>query len=95
MGDAVGMAELSRFFGIVIRMLSEPGSPHHLPHFHARYQGDYAVFSIQPVELIRGSLPKRARRLVEAWAELHQEELAQSWDLLMNGQKPQAIDPLR
>jgi len=34
-----------------------------------------AVISLEPVELIAGSLPRRQRRLVEAWAELHQEEL--------------------
>lgn len=32
------MPELSRFFGIIIRMYMEVGGPHHLPHFHASYQ---------------------------------------------------------
>jgi hypothetical protein len=27
--------ELSRFFGIIIRMFAETGSPHHSAHFHA------------------------------------------------------------
>lgn len=27
--------ELSRFFGIIIRMFAEAGSPHHGAHFHA------------------------------------------------------------
>ena len=31
------MPELSRFFGIIIRMYVEAGGPHHLPHFHAYY----------------------------------------------------------
>jgi hypothetical protein len=52
--------ELSRFFGIVIRMFSEVGEPHHVAHFH----GEAAVFSIRPVDLIAGTLPNKQRRLV-------------------------------
>ena len=63
------MPELIRFFGIIIRMYMEVGEPHHAPHFHAYYQDDVAVFSLNPVDLIAGSLPRRHRRLVEAWAE--------------------------
>ena len=51
-------------------MFAEAGGVHHVPHFHAYYQDDEAVFSITPVEQIGGSLPKRQVRLVEAWAEL-------------------------
>ena len=53
-------------------MFMEVGGPHHTPYFHAYYQQDVGIFSIDPVELIAGSLSKRQRRLVEAWAELHQ-----------------------
>jgi len=60
-------------------MFAEAGGPHHLPHFHAYYQAEVAVFGIEPVALIAGVLPQRLRRLVEAWAELHQEELHQDW----------------
>jgi len=69
------MPELSRFFGIIVRMYMEAGEPHHLPHFHAYCQDDVAVFSLEPIDLIAGSLPRRQRRLVEAWAELHHDEL--------------------
>ena len=66
------MPELSRFFGIIIRMYMETGGEHHVPHFHAYYQEEIAVYGIDPVELIAGSLSKRQQRMVEAWAELHQ-----------------------
>jgi Domain of unknown function (DUF4160) len=89
------MPELSRFFGIIIRMFMEPGGPHHTPHFHAYYQDDVGIFSIDPIELIAGSLPKRQRRLVEAWAELHQAELAADWERLQQGKTPKAIEPLK
>lgn len=89
------MPELSRFFGIIIRMYAEFGATHHTPHFHAHYQDDVAVFSIDLVELISGSLPKRQQRLVEAWAELHQAELLADWQQLQAGGKPRPIAPLR
>ncbi len=88
------MPELSRFFGIIIRMYFEAGGPHHVPHFHAYYQDDVAVFALDPVELIAGALPRRQRRFVEAWAELHQEELAADWDRLQASQAPLPIAPL-
>ena len=89
------MPELSRFFGIIIRMYWEANAPHHNPHFHAYYQDDVTVFSIDPVEVVAGSLPRRQQRLVEAWAELHQQELLNDWQLLQTGQIPVPIDPLR
>ncbi len=83
------MPELSRFFGIIIRMFAEVGGPHHLPHFHAYYQDDVAVLGLDPVE----HLPRRQRRLVEAWAELHQAELLADWQRLQDGNLPLPIAP--
>lgn len=73
----------------------ELSAPHHIPHFHAYYQEDIAVFSIDPVELISGRLPKRQQRLVEAWAELHQAELLADWQRLQAGGSPLPIEPLK
>ena len=89
------MPELSRFFGIIIRVYTEFDAPHHRPHFHTYYQDDEAVYGIDPIELISGSLPKRQQRLVEAWAELHQGELLDSWTSLQKGKKPNKIIPLQ
>jgi len=86
--------ELSRFFGIVIRMFVEFGEPHHLPHFHAYYGDEVAVFRLAPIDLLSGELPKRQQRFVEAWAELHEEELLADWALLQSGHKPLPIEPL-
>ena len=88
------MPELSRFFGIIIRMYLEAGAPHHMPHFHAYYGEEVAVYQIQPVELISGELPRRQARLVEAWAELHEAELLADWNRLQAGQRPLPIAPL-
>lgn len=89
------MPEIARFFGIVIRMFVELGAPHHRPHFHAYYQEWAAVFAIDPVECIGGSIPRTQQRLVEAWAEIHREELQRDWALLQSGQPPVKIEPLR
>lgn len=89
------MPELSRFFGIIIRMFVEAGEPHHRPHFHAYYQAQAAVFAIDTVDCLGGALPKAQQRLVEAWAEIHRAELQQDWDLLQSGRPPVKIEPLR
>ena len=89
------MPEIARFFGIIIRMFAEPGAPHHLPHFHAYYQDESAVFGLAPVELIGGTMPRTQQRLVEAWAEIHQRELGQDWERLQAGLPPTKIEPLR
>ena len=89
------MPELSRFYGIIIRMFMEAGGPHHTPHFHAYYQSEVGIFTINPVELMAGSLPKRQQRLVEAWAELHQAELVADWEKLQQGRTPDPIEPLK
>jgi hypothetical protein len=87
--------EISRFFGIIIRMYAEAGAPHHAAHFHAYCQEQVGIFSIDPVAMIAGSLGTKPRRLVEAWAELHQSELQADWDRLQEGRLPAPIDPLR
>jgi len=69
------MPEISRFFGIMIRMFVEVGGSHHTPHFHAYYQDQVGIYDIERVERLAGSLPRRQERLVLAWAELHQGEL--------------------
>jgi hypothetical protein len=89
------MPELSRFFGIIIRMFMEAGAQHHTPHFHAYYGEAVGVYSIIPVELIGGELPRRQQRLIEAWAELHQDALLEDWARLQAGQLPQPIAPLQ
>jgi len=89
------MPELSRFFGIIIRMYAEPFAPHHCPHLHAYYQESVAVYALDPVGLMSGSLPLRQQRLVEAWAEMHQQELLAAWHLLQQGRRPSAIAPLQ
>lgn len=89
------MPELSRFFGIVIRMFVEAGGPHHRPHFHAYFGDHVGVYAVDVVERMAGSLPSRQERLVIAWAEIHHEELRAAWAALQGGRAPAKIEPLR
>ena len=89
------MPELSRFFGIIIRMFVETGESHHRAHFHAYYQNAAATFAVDTIECLAGSLPTAQRRLVEAWGEIHRDELQHDWDLLQSGNPPVKIEPLR
>ena len=68
---------------------------HHRPHFHAYHQDQAAVFAVDTIECMGGSLPKAQQRLVEAWAEIHRVELQHDWELLQSGQPPVKIEPLR
>ncbi|MDZ4657246.1 MAG: DUF4160 domain-containing protein [Bythopirellula sp.] len=85
------MPELSRFYGIVIRMYFGDHNP---PHFHAYYGGAKAVFDIQSIDIIDGNIPTRAAKLVEEWARLHRVELEAAWKQAVALQQPDRIDPL-
>ena len=88
------MPELSRFYRINIRIFAEHGGRYKTSHFHAIYKEDEVVFRINPVQMLDGSLPAKQKRLVEAWAEIHQEELQAAWEALDKGQQPNPIQPL-
>jgi hypothetical protein len=91
-GSIVCVPTISRFFGIVIAMFFDDHEP---PHFHARHAEGSIKVRIDPVEVIDGTLGRRQRRLVLAWAELHQDELLENWRLARAGETLQEIEPLR
>ena len=86
------MPIISIFYGILIRMFFDEHSP---PHFHAEYGEFKASFNIQTLEVFQGKLPRRAQELVLDWAELHQNELLNNWELCRNHKEPRKIDPLK
>jgi hypothetical protein len=85
------MPWLSEFYGIVIAM---DYAEHGVPHFHARYADEEASISIQTLDVIAGSLPERALRLVREWATLHRGELEADWELARAAQPLEPIAPL-
>jgi len=88
------MPVISMFYGILIRMYTLDTQHHHLPHVHARYAEFEASVSLSDGEVLGGDLPRKQLRLVQAWIELHQEELMTNWVLAASGDKPFRIDPL-
>jgi len=89
------MPELSRFFGIRVTMFSEHRTQHRRPHLHASYQQSNVVFAVDTMEVVAGQLPRRQQRLLEGWAELHQQELLDAWQILQAGRNPDPIEPLK
>jgi hypothetical protein len=85
------MPEISRFFGIVIAMYYNDHAP---PHFHAKYAGHRAAFSIPELQIIEGGLPRRAISLVLEWAFLHRDDLMDNWNRADRHEDLQTIKPL-
>ena len=85
------MPEISRFFGIVIKMFFEDHNP---PHFHAEYAGDLALIEIRNLSVFSGRLTPRAMGLVIEWAMLHQQELLANWERALVQEELQRISPL-
>ncbi len=86
------MPEISRFFGIIIRMYFGDHNP---PHFHAIYQEDTAEYDINTLLVIQGSLPSRAHAMVLEWASLHRDELLEDWKLAIEKKEIKKIEPLK
>jgi hypothetical protein len=86
------MPVISKFYGIVIRMLRAQGFS---ARFHALYGNTELVVSIWPLRIIQGDAPGRVREMVLEWAAQHQQELLTSWHRCLSGQAPARIAPLQ
>ena len=86
------MPTISAFYGILIKMFFNDHAP---PHFHAEYAEFKATIDIEKLEIIEGNLPRRALELILDWAELHQIELVNDWNLCLAKKQPKKIDPLK
>jgi hypothetical protein len=85
------MPEVTRFFGIVIRMYFRDHDP---AHFHAVYGDGEALIGIETLAILRGSLPRRALAMVLEWAAVHREELRADWNRAREGRPLESIAPL-
>lgn len=81
------MPEISRFYGIVIKMFFKP-KEHEPSHIHALYGEYLGEFNILTLEMIQGDLPKKAQELVREWLALHQSELQEMWEKQQIGKLP-------
>jgi len=91
MERTIPVPEVSRFFGIIIRMFYDEHNP---PHFHAEYSGRKAVFDFKG-NILKGDLAsKTATKLVREWVDLHASELEEDWKLARESQELKKIKPL-
>ncbi len=89
------MAIISMFYGIIISMYYLDNKQHNLPHIHVKYQDEEAVISIIDGQLLEGSLKTNKMKLVQAWIEIHHDELIADWSLAITGETIFKIDPLK
>ena len=89
------MPAISMFYGIIVYMYFVDNKQHKLPHIHVKYQDDEAVVAVPDGEVLEGSIPGSKMKLLQAWIELHKDELYADWELAVSGQQPYKIDPLR
>ena len=89
------MPTISMFYGIIIRMYYFDDQQHHAPHIHVHYQNFKAVYAIKTNEVLSGNIPKVKHKLVDAWIELHRDELMADWLLALEGEAVFKIEPLK
>lgn len=86
------MPEISRFFGIVVKMFFDDHNP---PHFHVLYGNDEVLIDINTLAVFAGHFPPRALGLVIEWATLHQQDLLDDWHRAQGHEPLVKIDPLK
>lgn len=87
------MPELSRFQGMIIKLIFLDNEKHHKPHVHV-YYGEYEASVGIDGELISGSLPIKKLKLLQAWMILHEDELYKAWNNAVQGNPFDSIKPL-
>ena len=88
------MPIISMFYGIIVRMFNFDNQKHNKHHVHVEYQDYSCVFDIESGEILEGKLTIKSARLVQAWIEIHKDELLADWKLAVNGEKIFKIKPL-
>ena len=68
---------------------------HNKPHIHVKYQDDEVIVAIPEGDVLEGSIPKAKMKLLQAWIEIHKDELMADWQLAVSGELPYKMEPLR
>jgi len=76
------MPEIVRFYGIIIKMFFGDHPP------PREYN---ALFTIEPIQMLEGDLPKRAENMVSEWASMYKSDLLNIW----NTQEFRKLPPLK
>lgn len=88
------MPTICIFYGIIVKMYNEQGSKHNVPHIHAEYQDQNVVLDFYG-NILEGDFPKSKLKLLDAWLEIHREDLEANWKLLSSGNGFFKIEPLK
>ena len=67
------MPVISQFYEILIYMYMELGGHHKEPHIYVKYN-EYEMSITLEERILDGHLPKKQKKLVDAWIELHKDE---------------------
>ena len=89
------MPVISTFYCLIILMYYFDNKQHHLPHIHVKYGDEESVVSLPDGEIIEGTLRTSKKKLLDAWIEIHRDELMANWELAINGESVVKIDPLK
>jgi len=89
------MPTISMFYGILILMYYYDDKKHSCPHVHAEYGEYVASIAIEDGTVLSGDLPRSKMKLVQAWIEIHKEDLLADWKLAVAGEPVFKIEPLR
>ena len=89
------MPTISMFYGILILMYFYDDKKHSCPHIHAEYGEHQASIAIDDGSVLAGSLPQAKMKLVQAWVEIHRENLLADWKLAVAGEPVFRIDPIK
>ena len=83
------------FYGIIIRLYYFDNQRHSTPHIHVHYQDQTAVIEIPDGKMLEGTIQVNKLKLVQAWIEIHRDELIADWVLAISCEPVFKIDPLR
>jgi hypothetical protein len=89
------MAVIAMFYGIIVSMYYFDNRQHHVPHVHVKYQDQEVVLSIPDGQVLEGELKANKLKLVQAWIEIHQDDLMADWELASSGENIFRIEPLK
>jgi hypothetical protein len=89
------MPVISMFYGLIVSMYYLDNKQHNYPHIHVKYGELEAIYKIPDGSLLEGSLPANKEKLVQAWIEIHKEDLMANWQLAVDGNTIFKIDPLK
>lgn len=88
------MPIISQFYGIIIQMYFNENGKHNVAHIHVKYNEHMAVYDFEGI-ILEGDLPKKQRKLIEAWISIHEEELISLWNLMQEQGEFFKIEPLK